>query len=217
MLVRAFCFKRAPVKKNNLNQNQEGGQAMKIHKQILLTVLATSILVASGAYAATLEVGPGKTYTAIQPAINDATTGDTVLVYDGKYVENINFLGQAITLKSLSGASKTIIYGTHDGTVVTFNNGEGAGSVLDGFTITNGGKMLTTPPLFGGGIYCFNSSPTIINCTIRNNSINGQGGGIYCFNSTSTFTGCTISENEVHAGGYTNDNQGGVFTSHPRQ
>ena len=56
---------------------------MKINKHILLTVLIT--LIASGAYAATLEVGAGKPYTAIQAAINDANNFDIVLVYDGTY------------------------------------------------------------------------------------------------------------------------------------
>ena len=78
---------------------------MKINKHILLTVLTTLLLIASGAYAATLEVGPGKPCTTIQCAIDNAGSGDTVLVYDGTYVENINFFGKAFTVKSVNGAS----------------------------------------------------------------------------------------------------------------
>ncbi len=36
----------------------------------------------------------------IQDAINAATTGDTVLVADNTYFENINFIGKAITVAS---------------------------------------------------------------------------------------------------------------------
>ena len=69
--------------------------------------------------------------SAIQSAVSDATNGDTVLVYDGSYIENINFLGKAISVKSVNGANNTIIDGNENGHVVTFNNNEGLDSVLE--------------------------------------------------------------------------------------
>jgi len=39
----------------------------------------------------------------IQAGINAASNGDTVLVAPGKYVENINFMGKAITVTSSGG------------------------------------------------------------------------------------------------------------------
>ncbi|MDI6736614.1 MAG: hypothetical protein QME42_10580 [bacterium] len=97
------------------------------------------------AEAATLNV-PGS-YTTIQAAINAATTGDTVLVNNGTYIENINFNGKAITVQSINGTTSTIIDGNASGSVVVFGSGEGINSVLTGFTITNGSDTLV------GGIF----------------------------------------------------------------
>ena len=51
---------------------------------------------------------------------------DTVIVRDGTYVENINFNGMAITLKSENGPATTIIDGNQQGTVVAFDSGHEA-------------------------------------------------------------------------------------------
>ena len=79
----------------------------------------------------------------------------------GTYVENINFLGKAVTLQSTDGPKLTIIdgsnctSGTNACSVVTFMNQEGPDSVVDGFTITNGSGTEFVPLSFrGGGIFC---------------------------------------------------------------
>jgi hypothetical protein len=109
----------------------------------------------------------------IQAAINAATNGQTVLVAPGTYKENVNFYGKAITVTSSGGPSETIIDGGSNGTVVTFANGEGAGSVLNGFTIQNGLSE------FGaGGIQITGASPTITANVITKNRA-GSGLGIY--------------------------------------
>jgi parallel beta-helix repeat protein len=149
-------------------------------------------------------------YPTIQEAINAAVDGDTVLVDNGTYTENINFLGKAITVISVNGPESTVIDGNASGRVVTFNSGEGTSSVLSGFTITNGLAD------FGGGIYCYYSSPTITNCTISGNSADGYGGGIYCRgNSSPTITNCTISGNsaEEMGGGIYCDESSPVITN----
>jgi parallel beta-helix repeat protein/predicted outer membrane repeat protein len=179
----------------------------------VLVFVFVLFLFLSNVNAAVLEVGGSGSYTNIQPAIVDAVDGDTVLVNDGTYFENIDFLGKAITVISVNGAQFTKIDGGGiDGSVVTFINGETLNSVLDGFTIMNGSGTFvyydTYYELYGGGIYCGNSSsPTITNCIITNNSAyydalgygcsgDGDGGGIYCGDASSpTITNCTISEN----------------------
>ncbi len=171
-----------------------------LRKSLVLVILFVGCILTGGVEAAILEVGPsGYLYTSIQAAINAAVSGeDTVLVHDGTYVENISFSGKAITVKSANGAASTIIDGNGSGTVVTFSSGEGSGSVLDGFTITNG----YVSGGWGGGILCYYySSPTITNCIITGNTAY-HGGGIDCeSNSSPTIINCTISGNTGYVGG----------------
>ncbi len=159
-------------------------------------------------------------YTTIQAGIDACPTGGTVLVDAGTYRENISFKGKAITVKSLHGTTSTIIDGNESGSVVTFSSGEGTGSVLDGFTITNGfahkgggiccdssSTTITNCTISynsagdGGGIYCYSSSPRIANCTINYNSAIYDGGGICCYSSSPRITNCTISHNSGYYSG----------------
>jgi len=143
------------------------------------------ILCPSFAYSATLTV-PSQ-YSKIQDAVKAALPGDVVLVDPGTYKENINFLGKAITVMSSSGPDVTIIENTKTwGSVVLFNLKEGPNSIIEGFTITNGTGEDWYPlggPM-GGGVLCFQASPTIRNNIIKDNSAY-LGGGIQCIDAAS--------------------------------
>jgi len=96
-------------------------------------------------------------------------------------VENINFLGKAITLHSSEGAELTTLNGSKSSSVVIFNNNEGPDSIIEGFTIRNGlGIELSYGTYAGGGVYCENASPVVRGNIIKSNHIMGVGGGIYC-------------------------------------
>jgi len=165
-----------------------------------------------------------KDYATIQAAINAAARNDTVLVAPGTYVENINFIGKAITVKSSGGPSTTIIDGGSPtnpdyGSVVTFNNSEGLDSVIEGFTITNGsGRYEQTPVGWGysgAGIYCNKASPIVKGNIITKNATPtgsiGAGGGILCsFDSSSEILNNTISFNSVDDT-FIDSNGGGVL------
>jgi len=128
-------------------------------------------------------------YPKIQDAINVSINGDTIIVRPGTYVENIDFVGKAITVQSQTGPRATTIDGGQPtnpdfGSVVTFQNGESFDSVLQGFTLENGSGTEVGVYTRGGGIYCNLASPTVTKNIIVMNSAD-RGGGIYCYNSTS--------------------------------
>ena len=142
-------------------------------------------------------------YSTIQTGIYAAIYGDTVLVQPGTYVENINFNGKNITVGSLflttwdtTYISQTVIDGNQDGSVVRFESGEDSTAILIGFTITNGSAV------YGGGIYCSYSSPSLENLMLTNNSVSENGGGIYCwYNSSPNLENLTMINNSAYYGG----------------
>ena len=122
-------------------------------------------------------------YTTIQQGIDASTDGDTVLVQQNIYEENIVFNGHNITVGSLflttgdiTHIPLTIIDGQSDDHTVSFTNNEDSTAAIVGFTIRNGFDMQ------GGGIEIINSHPQILNNIIRDNIAN-SGGGIHCSNS----------------------------------
>jgi len=125
----------------------------------------------------------------IQKAINAAANGDTVLVSPGTYVENIDFLGKAITVSSSDGPINTIIDGGQNGIVVNFANAEPRSALVKGFTIRNSGF-----PANGGysdGIRVSAASPTITDDIITQNrgyGIEVAGGGPLIQGNTISYT-----------------------------
>ncbi|MCH7798757.1 MAG: right-handed parallel beta-helix repeat-containing protein [Planctomycetes bacterium] len=164
-----------------------------------IRMLAVVLGTVSVAGAATLRV-PAE-YPTIQAAMTAAAlSGDTVLVADGTYTgvgnTNLLFNMKSLIVRSENGPAQCIIDCAGLGSGFTFF-GEPPTSVVDGFTIINGGG---SP---GPGIYMYyNSNPSISNCIIRGNT-SGQegGGGIYCALANPTITNCTITGNWGAAGG----------------
>ena len=163
--------------------------------------------------AAATRFVPGQ-YLTIQQAIDDCNDGDTVIIAPGTYSgvgnRDIDFLGKAITVRSTDPNDPNIIAATvidcnNAGRGFRFDGGEEPNSVLAGLTITNGYgpddayiDFITWSA--GGAIFCEDSSPTIMNCTITG-SWAQKGGGISCSSSSPAIIGSTISTNMAWSGG----------------
>ncbi len=133
--------------------------------------------------------GPGRTWVVnvqgtgdaptVQAAIDSAVTGDIVEVGPGRYLENIDYLGKDIVVRSQEGSEVTILDGSsRDSSVVVMLHDETRKAVLEGFTITGGsGWKADAITTFGGGIILVGAS-----ATIRKNVIVGNqariGGGL---------------------------------------
>jgi len=148
-------------------------------------------------------------YPGIQPAINHASNGDTVWVSDGTYIgpdnRDMDFSGKAITVRSINGPQNCTI--DCEGSVSTphraffFHNGEGYDSVVEGFRIINGYVFSHDSSYMwsGGAFACYSqSSPTIKNCILLNNTAMSRGGAIYCSTDCNPMIrDCSIEENQA--------------------
>ena len=137
-----------------------------------------SIVVPPWLFAATITVDPsgGGDFTAIQPALDAAADGDTVLVKRGEYVitEPLRFNRlhdpsnsaspplKDLVLRAEGGAERTVLRGVEGIDSVVFFYGESWRSVLDGFTVTGAAAGFTGSPATVAPPFCAASCGTIV-------------------------------------------------------
>lgn len=171
----------------------------KANLNIWLSVWVLVLLLAGQAADGKIILVPGE-FDTIQGAIDDANDGDKIVVSPSKYNELINFNGKAITLLSIHPDDPNVVGTTIiDGNgladcVVTCASGEGPNTILTGLTITGGSSIS------GGGMYNFNSSPTVTKCIFKSNTAS-YGGGMFNNLSKPTVTNCTFENNASLIGG----------------
>ena len=166
--------------------------------KFLTTTILTCLLMAATCSAEVFFV-PDQ-FETIQEAINNADHGDSVIVAEGEYQENIDFNDVNVrVIGSPDDPTQTIIDGGENDCVVKIGGGQSNLALLDGFTLRNG----TTDGRGGGGIYSYDRSrPTLQNLVI-NNCYGTRGGGILCWESNATIENVQLTENaaQAHGGG----------------
>jgi len=127
------------------------------------------------------EVGTGQTYTTIQSAIDNANTfdDDVINVHSGTYAENV-IVNKKLTIQANIGDDVELKPVNSGFTVVNGSTGDGSGSTIDGFKITN------SPTGTGVNI-------SAENCTVKNNEITGGKTGIAVSGGNTTVMGNIIS------------------------
>ena len=189
---------------------------------LFATALLLSLLFTlTAAHADTWQILPDGTGDAptIQAGIDSAANGDEVVLADGIFTgegnRDIELRGKAITVRSGSGNPEACIvelfmeqfWISRRG--FRIHEGEGANTVLSGFTVQNGHMEQDAPVSYGGGIFIDGASPLIQNCNILDCSAD-QGGGI-CIGSggSPVVSGCEFRNNGAyHFGGGLGARQG---------
>jgi hypothetical protein len=163
-------------------------------------------------------------FSTIQAAVDDANTGDTIIIRPGLYVgdgnRDVGFKGKAMTVRGTDPNDPNIVMRTlidcggdpnHPHRGFQFVAGEDPNTRIEGLTIQNGWSH------GGGGILCLGGSPVISRCVIRqnraepyrsrgrvdtSNPTNGCGGGIYAGDGSQLqITHCVIEDNVGVCGG----------------
>ena len=139
----------------------------------------------------------------IQDGIDASVDGEQVVVADGTYAgagnTELNFGGRLITLRSENGPNACIIDCRQTATGLYFMSGESEAAVLQGLTIQNGNSM--------GGVYIYQSSPTVLNCRFVSNVGMFGGGAIRMSGSHSRLEDCLFVGNVAS----TAENGGAIY------
>jgi hypothetical protein len=123
-----------------------------------------------------------------------AVDGDTVLVCPGAYSEFIDFGGKAITVRSVGGPAVTALEAkSPSNPVVSFQRGETATSVLEGFTLSHASNSVAS------GIAIYRASPIIRGNRITQNSA-CTGSGIFIQSGSAVIEDNTIEVNGSSSG-----------------
>jgi len=181
-------------------------------KMIILLFLLLILIFSTHANILSVALDGSQDFTVIQEAIDASVDGDTVLVYPGRYYENVKFNGKNITLGSLELLTgdrdyvySTIIDGNQNGPVVRTTSGE-TSIRIQGFTITNGSGAYNEAydMTVGGGIIVSHMSgarsASIVNCEITGNRAT-NGGGFWGGVCHLILSGVSIHDNRASVGG----------------
>ncbi|MGD8396196.1 MAG: right-handed parallel beta-helix repeat-containing protein, partial [Candidatus Eiseniibacteriota bacterium] len=163
------------------------------------------------ATAATYSVHPDGSgdFPTIQAAIDAVSSGDVVELGYGTFTgpgnRDVDFLGKAITVRSIGGSANTCIIDcqaseTDQHRGFLFQSGEGPDSRLVGVTVT-GGYRYSENPVYdgvGGGILVVEgSSPTLVRVVLASNTAMAGAGLFIMQDAHPTLTRCRFEDNDA--------------------
>lgn len=165
-----YCVEGVDLKMNKKNTS--------IKVIFLISIIFFSFTPVS---AAQWEVGTGQTYTTIQSAVDNANTldDDIINVHSGNYAEDV-IIYKKLMIQANKGDDVELKPVNTGFTVVNDGTGDGSGSTIDGFQITN------SPGGTGVNI-------SAANCTVKNNVITGGKTGITVSGGNTTILDNIIS------------------------
>ena len=164
------------------------------------------------ASSATLNVGPTRSFTTVQAAVDAAHDGDEVVVDNGTYAESVDLGGRDLTLRAAGQATLA----PPSGPCVEADEGESA--VIDGFTLSPAlGRavevvnaevtvrdvlaLAPAPPSGDGGAFRVEDGALTLTRVDVIDPIALRGAGLYARNSQVDVTSLTISGGDATWGG----------------
>ncbi|MEN8126738.1 MAG: hypothetical protein ABFR90_02925 [Planctomycetota bacterium] len=167
---------------------------------VMPSLQAATIYVDASASGANNGTSWADAFLTIQNAVNLSSHSDEIIVAEGEYYENIDMAGKQVLLRSTTPddpnvVAATIIDGGGSGSVITCETGETADTIIQGFTIQNGGGNSDKN---AGGISCYESSPSVKQCVFINNTADHYGGGIFCYLGAPTIANCAFLGNTAN-------------------
>jgi parallel beta-helix repeat protein len=128
----------------------------------------------------------GCDHTSIQDAVNAADPGDTIIVHNGLYIENV-LVNKSLTIRSQNGSAIT--------TVQANNSADHVFNVTADYVNISRFNVTGATSVGMSGIYLDN----VTNCNISNNTASGNRNGIYLnFSSNNTIANNTANSNEIN-------------------
>ena len=171
-----------------------GIMVVTMFRTALISLFITSTAIAE---TWTVDDDGAADFDSIQAAIDAAQDGDEIVVMPGTYTGTgynvIDPLSKLLWIHSSDGPETTIIDGQASRRGINCRAFETAETIFEGLTIS--GCYATEGKGNGSGMYCRNSSPTLINCMFKNNSSSNWGGGVYLEESGSLFVNCQFKDN----------------------
>jgi len=163
---------------------------------VLAGILAILSIQVDNAKAATIYVPDD--YSRIQEAVDAANPGDTIIVRDGTYTENVKVNKENLTIGTENGPDSTIVQAANRNDHVFGITADY--TTIDGFTIKNAGLDPHAPGLTYSGVWVLNAGY----CEISNNYFLDNVASVYISNSsdniitgnrtTNHYQGITISD-----------------------
>ena len=153
-------------------------------------------------------------YATIQAAINAAGYGDEIIVAPGVWTGAgsaeavIDPGGKQLYIHSSGGSDVTTLSGESVRRCVQCVNGESNETVIEGFTLALGVSADG-----GGGLYCFESAPQLVNCTVAWCNGGQYGGGVYVALFATNGGDEPIIDGCMIAGNYASNNGSGMYVS----
>lgn len=165
-----------PIRGNNMN---------KINNSVLVLAII-ALLCGTASAATTIYVGPGEIDTTIQGAVNNATSGDTIIARDGAYNENVNVGVTHLTIQSENGSANCFVSAPDPDDHVFEVSMFGDYANISGFTIRDATGDCAA------GIYL---GLSVDHCNIADNIVLHNDVGISIYHSNNN----TITDNTVNS------------------